>query len=131
MKIYFALIHKEEDSDYGVSFPDLPGCISVGSSMQEALKMAEEALALHIKGITEDGEKIPEPSSVENIARDNGDAIAIVGIPHNPMTLETKRINITIRQDILNEIDAAAELAGMSRSGFLAFCAQNQIQGKI
>ena len=56
MRHYIALIHKDEDSDFGVSFPDFPGCITAGSSVQEAL-------ALHIEGMNEDGLPIPEPSS--------------------------------------------------------------------
>lgn len=61
MKQYIALIHKDADSDYGVSFPDLPGVISAGSTLDEARDMATEALALHIEGLIEDGEAIPEP----------------------------------------------------------------------
>jgi len=41
MRAYIALIHKEPDSDYGVSFPDLPGCISAGLTLDEARAMAE------------------------------------------------------------------------------------------
>ena len=58
---YVALIHKEPGSDYGVSFPDLPGCISAGATLEEAEAMAHEALALHIKGLRADGDALPEP----------------------------------------------------------------------
>jgi predicted RNase H-like HicB family nuclease len=47
MTAYVALIHKDPDSDYGVSFPDLPGCVSAGSTLDEAIALAHEALALH------------------------------------------------------------------------------------
>jgi predicted RNase H-like HicB family nuclease len=67
MRQYFALIHKDETSDYGVSFPDLPGCITAGSSRVEARDMAAEALALHLEGLAEDGEAVPEPSSLEQV----------------------------------------------------------------
>ena len=78
MPSYIALIHKDPDSDYGVSFPDFPGCISVGATLDEARGMAEEALAFHIDGMTEDGNAIPEPSSLETIMADrqNLDAVA-------------------------------------------------------
>ena len=59
MTSYVAVIHKDADSDYGVSFPDFPGCISAGSSVDEARDMAREALALHVHGMQEDGEAIP------------------------------------------------------------------------
>ena len=62
---YPAVIHKDPDSDYGVSFPDFPGCISAGVTLDEVKEMAAEALALHVEGMAEDGEAIPAPSSVE------------------------------------------------------------------
>lgn len=65
MRHYIALIHKDEGSDYGVSFPDLPGVISAGATLDEARQMAAEALALHIEGMADEGKPIPEPSSLE------------------------------------------------------------------
>lgn len=56
MRQYIALIHKDADSDYGVSFPDLPGVISAGGTLDEARAMAIEALAFHLEGLAEDGE---------------------------------------------------------------------------
>ena len=64
MRNYIGLIHKDADSDYGVSFPDFPGLITAGTDLDDARAMAEEALALHIEGLAEDGEAIPEPSTL-------------------------------------------------------------------
>ena len=79
MRNYIALIHKEPDSDYGVSFPDLPGCITAGTSLDDARDMAAEALALHLEGFAADNEPAPEPSSLEAIMADpvNRDGVAI------------------------------------------------------
>jgi predicted RNase H-like HicB family nuclease len=73
-----ALLHKEPKSDYGVSFPDLPGCITAGRTLDEARAMAIEALALHLQGMTKDGSVIPEPSSLEAVMADpdNRDGVA-------------------------------------------------------
>lgn len=70
MPEYVALIHKEPDSDYGVSFPDIPGAMTAGTTLAEARAMAEEALALHIQGMVEDGDPIPEPSTLETVMAD-------------------------------------------------------------
>jgi predicted RNase H-like HicB family nuclease len=70
MTTYVALIHKDHDSDYGVSFPDLPGCVTAGSTRDEAIAMAKEALTLHIEGLLEDGEDVPAPRPAEQIDRD-------------------------------------------------------------
>lgn len=77
---YIAVIHQEGKSDYGVSFPDFPGCISAGLTLSEAHEMAEEALAFHIEGMLEDGEPIPVPSDIATVQAnpDFRDGIIIV-----------------------------------------------------
>jgi predicted RNase H-like HicB family nuclease len=64
MPSYIALIRKEPGSDYGVEFPDFPGCITAGVDLDDARRMAAEALALHIQGMLEDGETLPAPSQL-------------------------------------------------------------------
>ncbi len=58
-------IHKDSGSDYGVTFPDLPGCFSAGSTIEDAINMAQEAAECHIEGILIDSEPIPTPSDIE------------------------------------------------------------------
>ncbi len=125
MRHYIALIHKDEGSDYGVSFPDLPGVISAGATLDEARQMAAEALALHIEGMADEGKPIPEPSSLEGImaVAENRDAVAVL-IPIAEGTARVVRVNITLPQDVLEEIDAYAERQGFTRSGFLAAAAK-------
>jgi predicted RNase H-like HicB family nuclease len=67
---YIALIHKDPDSDYGISFPDLPGVVSAGKTLDEAREMGAEALELHLEGMAADGDTTPEPSSLEEIMKD-------------------------------------------------------------
>src|SRR5271168_1415802 len=105
MQHYVALIHKDADSDYGVSFPDFPGAITAGRTLDEARAMAAEALALHIEGMVEDGEAVPEPSSLETIMADpeNRDGVAIL-VTVAPRSVKAVRINITLREDVLREV---------------------------
>jgi len=67
---YIAYLHKDRDSDYGVSFPDFPGCITAGSALGEARSRAAEALALHVAGMREDGDPIPQPSTLDDLRTD-------------------------------------------------------------
>lgn len=80
MRHYIGLIHKDPNSDFGVSFPDLPGLATAGATLDEARDMAEEALAFHLQGMIEDGEAIPEPSSLEEIMSnpENRSGVAIM-----------------------------------------------------
>jgi predicted RNase H-like HicB family nuclease len=128
MRQYIALIHKDANSDYGVSFPDLPGVVTAGSTLDEARTMAEEALALHLEGLAEDGEAVPEPSSLEAVMNDaaNRDGVAVL-IPAPAPIVRSVRVNVTIPSDVLEEIDRRAESEGFTRSGFLTQAAKKAI----
>jgi predicted RNase H-like HicB family nuclease len=62
---YPIVIHKDQASDYGVTVPDLPECFSAGETVEEALRMAKDAILCHLEGLLLDGEEIPLPSSAE------------------------------------------------------------------
>jgi predicted RNase H-like HicB family nuclease len=115
---YIALLRKEEDSDFGVDFPDFPGCITVGATLEQAHKRAAEALRFHIKGMMEDNEPIPEPSSLDEVAADPANVGAVPFLVTVPDS-KTKRINITIPERDLESIDDYARRRKMSRSAFL------------
>jgi predicted RNase H-like HicB family nuclease len=67
---YIALVHKDAGTSYSVSFPDVPGCISAGDTLEEALINAGEALAAHLALMRDDGDTIPAPRSFEELRRD-------------------------------------------------------------
>jgi predicted RNase H-like HicB family nuclease len=77
-KHYIALVRKDSNSDYGVSFPDFPGAVTAAPSLDEALARAGEALALHVEGMAEDGEPIPPPSGFAEVIKDNPDAMTVL-----------------------------------------------------
>ena len=52
------VLHKDADSDYGVTVPDVPGCFSAGATVSEALENAQKALALHFEGLVADGDAL-------------------------------------------------------------------------
>ena len=128
MTNYIALIHKEKDSDFGVSFPDFPGLVSAGSDLDDARAMAEEALALHIDGLIEDGDTIPKPTSLETIMKspENREGVAVL-ISHRTTSTKSVRVNITLPEDVLHEIDRFSEANGLSRSGFLMRAAKREM----
>lgn len=125
MRQYIALIHKDESSDYGVSFPDLPGVVSAGRTLDEARDMAAEALAFHLEGMQADGESLPEPSSLEDIMATAENRNAVAALIQTPSPdVKTVRVNITMPADVLQEIDRYAEKEGYTRSGFLTQAAK-------
>lgn len=130
MANYIAIVHKEAKTDFGVSFPDFPGCVTAGQTVDEAKDLAQEALALHIKGVIEDGDQLPAPSKLEDIMADadGADAVAYLVVTIPDTKHRTVRVNITVPEMTLKQIDAAAKKRGMSRSSFLVHLAQNAIQ---
>ncbi len=58
---YLVRINKDPDSDWGASVPDLPGCVATGKTIDQALQRIERAVALHLRGMREDGLRPPQP----------------------------------------------------------------------
>jgi predicted RNase H-like HicB family nuclease len=117
MTAYIALLRKEPASDFGVEFPDFPGCVTAGKTLEEARHMAAEAIELHVEGMLEDHEPIPEPSTLDTIMDDpeNRDAVAfLVEVGARPT--KSLRINVTLPEDLVAAIDRVAK----NRSRFLA-----------
>jgi predicted RNase H-like HicB family nuclease len=127
MRNYIGIMHKDATSDFGVSFPDFPGCISAGSTLEEARANAEEALAFHIEGMAADGEVIPEPTTLDVAMADPDfrDGVAILVAAADPA--RAVRVNVTIPDDTLREIDSYVEAHGFTRSGFLVAAARRAI----
>lgn len=129
MAEYIALLWKDENSDYGVSFPDFPGCVTAGSSLHEARQLAAEALQFHVEGLLADGEVLPDPTALDEIMedRENKDAVAFI-VPVQTGRKTSVRVNVTFQSDLLEQIDKYAERHRMTRSGFLADAALMRLQ---
>lgn len=116
---YIAYLHKDKKSDYGVSFPDFPGCITSGSTLEEARRMASEALSFHIAGMMEDNEELPGPSTLDDLQGDPAMKGAVAFLVETTEAEKTVRINITARESQIAEIDDRARAAKMSRSAYM------------
>ncbi len=120
---YPVVVHKDSNSDYGVTVPDIPGCFSAGDTMEDALEAAREAIECHLEGLLFDGEVIPEPSPVDEHRKRkefaNG-VWALVLIDLSRLESKAKRINVTLPERVLALIDKEARREGETRSGFLA-----------
>lgn len=120
---YPIVIHKDADSDYGVTVPDLPGCFSVGETMDEALNQTAEAIECHIEGLLLDGEPVPPPTSIEVHRRmpAYGDGVwALISVDVTKLSGKTKRVNVTIPERLLALMDDFASQRGETRSGLIA-----------
>lgn len=129
-RFYPVIVLHEAPDNFGIVFPDLPGCVSAGDSLEEALTNAIEALQLHIEGMIDDGTEVPLPGPADawpkwlgpkqkNISR----AMIPAEVAAGPV-----RVNITLDGTLLARVDGAAEQLGMTRSGFLAQAAREKME---
>jgi predicted RNase H-like HicB family nuclease len=133
MARYVALLDGKAGA-YGVTVPDLPGCTSGGSTTDEALRNAVEAVRLWAGDAIADGETMPQPRSVETLRADPGIAEAIAegaALAIVPLLLDAGRpakANLSIDAGLLAAIDEAAKARGLTRSAFLATAAREKIE---
>jgi predicted RNase H-like HicB family nuclease len=127
MAHYFALVHKDADSAFGIEFPDLPGCFSAADDFEDILPNALEALDLYL----EDAGEVPF-SSLEVIRNRCAAELAagafLLPVPVLRRDTATERVNISLERGVLRAIDDAAALRRLSRSAFIAQAAENEIR---
>jgi len=134
LRFYPAVISQDEPGGpFGVVFPDLPGCVSGGDTVQAAAEAAAEALALHIEGMLEAGETLPPASAPDAplpdwLAGAGGNTVARVLVPAE-VPGRSVRANVTMDEGLLARLDAAAAAEGMSRSGYIAQAVRERLRG--
>ncbi|KKC27143.1 type II toxin-antitoxin system HicB family antitoxin [Sphingomonas sp. SRS2] len=129
MKYFYAVVHKDPDSAYGVHFPDLPGCFSASDDLEDVLSNATEAMDLWLEDQPE-----PAASSVAAIrevaAADLAEGAFLIAVPRMTVSGKVTRVNLSMDAGTLAAIDAAAGARKLTRSAFLAEAARNEIQGR-
>lgn len=125
--LYPAYIHKDEHSAYGVSFPDFPGCFSGADELADLPRLAQEAVELHFEG---EELPIPKPSAPEAWAGDErfeGGYWMLVDIDLSKVNSKAVRLNISMPERLVVQIDAAAKARRLTRSAFLAKAAEREM----
>lgn len=128
-----ALVHRDNES-YGISFPDLPGCISAASSLDELLLDGKEALDLHVEMMLQDGEALPDFRSLDSLradpefAEDFATAELVTLLPVD-IPGRAVKVTITMEEHLLMRLNKAAERQGYTRSGFIAEAVRRKLAG--
>ncbi len=122
MMNFSVVVHKEPDSAYGVTVPDLPGCFSAGDTLKEALENTKEAIECHIEGLLMDEEFLPIPQAIEKHYQnpDYSDGIwKSVRVELSNISENSKPIEVTLPEKILTQLDNYAKKQGDTRSSLL------------
>jgi predicted RNase H-like HicB family nuclease len=127
MQYFYAIVHKDPDSAFGVEFPDLPGCFSAADEIEDVLPNACEALELWF----EDAKEV-QPSRLDDLRAKAADDLAggafIISVPRIRRLGKQVRANISLDRGMLDAIDRAAAERSLTRSAFLADAARNEIE---
>ncbi|MBF0136271.1 MAG: type II toxin-antitoxin system HicB family antitoxin [Magnetococcus sp. DMHC-1] len=128
---YAAIMYRGSEGIW-VGFPDIPGCVSFGRSVQEAAMQAEEALSGHVALMVRDNDPLPDQTPLDRldeVAPDPGDSAEVgrflvkVEIPARWIQL-----NLSMAESLVMRVDHAAKDLGMSRSGYLAEAARRMLE---
>jgi predicted RNase H-like HicB family nuclease len=121
MRNYFAVVHKDKDSSFGVYFPDLPGCFAAGETEDEAIENARITLRMY----AEDESDLPEARGVAALQKDgevrsefDGGAF-LISVPL-VVADRKQRYNLMLDRSLVSTVDHAARLAGTNRSEYVA-----------
>jgi predicted RNase H-like HicB family nuclease len=131
MATIVALVHGEADA-YGISFPDFPGCVAGGRTLNEVLRRGREALATHVATLLETGMTMPAIRDLDAIradperAEDFVDASLVTTVDLD-LPGKSVRVNVSFDEKLLARIDRAAAEEGESRSRFLAEAARKRL----
>ncbi|RMB11922.1 type II toxin-antitoxin system HicB family antitoxin [Eilatimonas milleporae] len=125
MAVYTGIVHKDAGSDYGVHFPDLPGCFSAGSDMDDLIQMATRAVAFHVDGLARDGDAVPAPRAVADlmtdpeVKEDLAAGATLIQVPLLSRARARRRVEVQMDQHLLDAIDRRAKALGITRTAFL------------
>lgn len=132
MKTYFAFVHKDPDSAYGIVFPDVPGCFSAGDTYEQAVANAAEALRLHHDVTLESGWTFPEPRTFDELMADpevkeEASEAPLIAVPLALPGEPEIEIRVSLAPQLVDAIDEAARERGQTRSAFLADAARARL----
>lgn len=122
MKMFTAIVHHDEGSGYGLTFPDLPGCFSASDTMEGIVATGAEALSFWF----EDQPEV-DPAPFGSFDADGG---VLVLIPYIKPTQDVVRANVSLPRGVLAAIDAGAKARNLTRSAFIAHATLAELEGR-
>lgn len=128
--IYPAIFDPNENNGFTITFPDLPGCITEGDDLDEALLMAAEAMALHLYGMERDGDDIPHPSAPADVSLEDSDPGAFVSLVQartEPIRNELQNRAVKKTLTVPQWLNDEAEAAGLNFSQTLQYALKEQL----
>ncbi|WGS49776.1 type II toxin-antitoxin system HicB family antitoxin [Paraburkholderia sp. D15] len=115
---------------FGVVVPDIPGCFAAGDTLEEAYENVKAAIESHLDTLLDEGMPLPQAGKLDEHRRNPDYAGFVWGfvVTRNiPALKKSVRINISLPEVLIQDIDSYAQTRGMSRSAFLALAAEREM----
>ncbi len=128
--IYPAIFDPNENNGYTVTFPDLPGCITEGDTVDEALLLAAEAMALHLYGMERDGDEIPQPTKPTDVSLEDtipGAFVTLIQTHTEPIRDELLNRSVKKTLTVPQWLNDEAESAGINFSQTLQYALKEKL----
>lgn len=130
MRYFTAIVHKDEGSAYGLTFPDLPGCFASADDWNGIPAAATEALDLWFEDAPDvDPAPLDQIRQREDVRAALAEGASLMTVPYIPADTALERVNISMERGLLKAIDETAKARGMTRSSFLASSARRELTG--
>ena len=126
----FVAVFEYADDGISISFPDLPGCFSCANTEEEGVRMAEDAMGLHLLGMEEDGEEIPAPTRIQDIHLEQNQVPVLISVYMPLVKAAVKPVTVKKTLTIPNWLNIKAEQAGINFSQTLQNALKQQLNIK-
>jgi predicted RNase H-like HicB family nuclease len=124
---YYPAIIDRSASGFGATFPDFPGCIANGATVNEAIVNAEAALAFHVQAMAKDGDAIPAPSDFAEVGQPKEENDVVGLMVRVDLPPKVQRVLVSLDENLLRAIDAVAS----NRSAFMAEAARAALENRV
>ena len=128
---YYPAVVDRSAGGFGITFPDFPGCVSAGSTLDETIERGHNALAAHVELTIEHDEPVPEPSPIDDIDEDGDGEVVLKTLVRVDLPGRTVRLSITMDEALAKAVDRTAAAEGFTRSGFLAEAARRLLREQV
>ncbi len=128
----YVALFDEDKNGFSVEFPDFPGCVTCGDTLDEAVDHAHEALAVFVEELTEQERDLPEPSTKKALlALPESAGRKAINITVNGDGTDFEEFEVVMHAHLLGRIEAYSKQHGVSPADFLAVAAREAIKNAV
>lgn len=128
----YVALFQEDKCGFSVEFPDIPGCVTCGETLDEAVDHAHEALSVFVEELTQRNEPLPEPTAKKLLlSKPENNGKRAINISVAGGGADFVECELVMHAHLLARIEKYAKLHGVSPADFLAVAARDAIKNDV